>query len=227
MFDRRLLKTGKLALIFISLMLLVFTLIPGVVYGDEEDDLSCSMLSGNNLNRGSLQNSFLTASGDQYMRVQYGRNIGIVVSYYDKDFELKERKVIPEELSIFGGFYESPDNYFLVTGEDNTEESDEAEVYRITKYDKSWNRLGSCGLYGANTTSPFAAGSARMAMKDNYLIVQTCHRMYTSPDDNLRHQANVTIEADTDTMTITKSRTNVSNIGTGYVSHSFNQFVEI
>ena len=37
----------------------------------------------------------------------------------------------------------------------NAAESDSAEVIRVVKYDKDWNRLGAASLKGANTTIPF------------------------------------------------------------------------
>ena len=36
------------------------------------------------------------------------------------------------------------------------EESADVEVYRITKYDKDWNRISSAGLYDCNTTLEIA-----------------------------------------------------------------------
>ena len=49
--------------------------------------------------------------------------------------------------------------------------------------------------------------------------------MYKSSDGN-NHQANVTIEVDMPSMTITDSYTGVMNVDYGYVSHSFNQFIK-
>ena len=62
------------------------------------------------------------------------------------------------------------------------EESADVEVYRITKYDKDWNRISSAGLYDCNTTVPFDAGSARMDSAGDYLFIRTCHEMYQSSD---------------------------------------------
>ena len=150
----------------------------------------------------------------------------ILVEYYDSAYNLKSTKTIAGELPLFGGFYASDTNYYLLTGQQNSAESADVEVYRITKYDKNWNRLGSAGLYDCNTTIPFDAGSARMDMYGKYLFVRTCHEMYAS-DDGYNHQANVTIQIDTETMTITDSYTDIMNVNYGYVSHSFNQFIKV
>lgn len=172
--------------------------------------------------------SYLTALDDgSFMRVQYGSKInGLLVEYYDKDYNLTGSKIIDEELAVFGGFYATEDNYYVVTGQNNTDEDDTKEVYRITKYDKNWNRITSTGLTNCNTTKPFNAGSCRIDVSGNYMIIHTCHEMYKS-DDGYNHQANVTIQVDIDKMKITDSYTGVMNSSYGYVSHSFNQFVKI
>ncbi|MFQ9842358.1 MAG: hypothetical protein ACLRWU_11100 [Ruminococcus sp.] len=160
------------------------------------------------------------------MRVQSGAIEGkLLVEYYSSDFEPLSTKLIDNELPIFGAFYDSSDNYYVLSGQENPKQNDSLEVFRITKYDKNWNKIKSCGLYGANTTVPFDAGSARMTHSGDHLLVRTCHKMYKSSDGN-NHQANVTIEVDMPSMTITDSYTGVMNVDYGYVSHSFNQFIK-
>lgn len=131
--------------------------------------------------------SYLTALDDgSFMRVQYGS------------------KIIGKELPVFGGFYATKDNYYVATGENNTDEDNTKEVYRITKYDKHWNKITSTGLTNCNTTKPFNAGSCRIDVSGNYMIIHTCHEMYKS-DDGYNYQANVTIQVDIDKMKITDS----------------------
>lgn len=148
----------------------------------------------------------------------------VYAEYYDQNANLLSTKEIKFDLSIFGAFYSDGNYNYLLTGQDNPNESDDVEVYRITKYDLNWNRLESCSLHGANTYEPFAFGSARMTSDGEYLLIRTCHTMYAT-SDGLHHQANVTIEVDTDTMQVTDSYTQIMNVNYGYVSHSFNQFV--
>ena len=167
--------------------------------------------------------SYLVAEDDgSLMRVQYGSKIGgLLVEYYDKDYNLTNTKIVDEELPVFGGFYATKDNYYVITGQINKNEDNNLEVYRITKYDKKWNKIKSTGLKNCNTTYPFDAGSCRMDVSGKYMIIRTCHEMYNG------HQANVTIQVDIDQMEITDSYTGVINSSYGYVSHSFNQFVKI
>jgi len=193
----------------------------------------CVAYSGSNVNAqdyvqwSDTVKSYLTVCDNgNYMRVQSGAIEGkLLVEYYSPDFEPLSTKLIDNELPIFGAFYDSGNNYYVLSGQENPKQNDSLEVFRITKYDKNWNKIKSCGLYGANTTVPFDAGSARMAHSGDHLLVRTCHKMYKSSDGN-NHQANVTIEVDMPSMTITDSYTGVMNVDYGYVSHSFNQFIK-
>ena len=193
----------------------------------------CVAYSGSNVNDqdyvqwSDTVKSYLTVCDNgNYMRVQSGAIEGkFLVEYYSSDFEPLSTKLIDNELPIFGAFYDSSDNYYVLSGQENPKQNDSLEVFRITKYDKNWNKIKSCGLYGANTTVPFDAGSARMTHSGDHLLVRTCHKMYKSSDGN-NHQANVTIEVDMPSMTITDSYTGVMNVDYGYVSHSFNQFIK-
>ena len=193
----------------------------------------CVAYSGSNVNAQNYAQwsdtvkSYLTlCDNGNYMRVQAGAVEGkLLVEYYSSDFEPLSTKLIDNELPIFGAFYDSGNNYYVLSGQENPKQNNSLEVFRITKYDKNWNTIKSCSLYGANTTVPFDAGSARMTHSGDHLLVRTCHEMYKSSDGN-NHQSNVTIEVDMPSMTITDSYTGVMNVAYGYVSHSFNQFIK-
>ncbi len=199
-------------------------------------EVACTTYTGDNIEDQNYEysqwakpiRSYLTYENGTYMRVQAGADAnGYVVEYFDSSFTITGRKIVPQELPLFGGFYEMNGNYYILSGQTNKNESDSVEVYRITKYTKDWNRVASCGLYGENTTVPFDAGSARMAAYGDYLMIRTSHEMYKSKKDGYNHQANVTIQVDTSAMKITDSCTKVMNIDYGYVSHSFNQFIQM
>lgn len=199
-------------------------------------EVACTTYTGDNIEDQNYEysqwakpiQSYLTYENGTYMRVQAGADAnGYVVEYFDSSFTITGRKIVPQELPLFGGFYEMNGNYYILSGQTNKNESDSVEVYRITKYTKDWNRVASCGLYGENTTVPFDAGSARMAAYGDYLMIRTSHEMYKSKKDGYNHQANVTIQVDTSAMKITDSYTKVMNVSFGYVSHSFNQFIQM
>ena len=169
--------------------------------------------------------STLTPEGDGFVRVEC---IGsaLVVENYDKDLNYLSGKTLELELPIYGGVYMCDDYNFVVVGQNNTEEDDTKEVFRIIRYSKDWVRQASCGLYGANTTYPFDAGCVRFDRCGDYLYIRTSHEMYTT-SDGLNHQSNVMINVRISDMTVTDSLTQMLNRNYGYISHSFNQFVRV
>ena len=189
--------------------------------GDNSEDQNYSTWA-------SPSKSYLSKCSDgRLMKLHAGKKIsGVLIEYYDTSYNLLSNKIVPQELPLFGGFYESASNYFLLTGQKNTSELSTTEVYRLTKYDKSWNRISDIGVYNANTTIPFDAGSAKMVMSGNVMIIYTSHEMYKA-FDGYNHQANAIISVDTSTMKLIKCQTGVSNTSKGYVSHSFNQFIKL
>ncbi|SKB92293.1 hypothetical protein SAMN06296386_10949 [Lachnospiraceae bacterium] len=150
-----------------------------------------------------------------------GKDKGVTVYWYNNEYKTYGQKNVPKELPLFGGFHSDGTYYYLITGQENHGCDDETEVYRVTKYDKDWKRLGSVGLFGANTYEPFAAGSCDIVSMGDFLIVHTCHTMYSS--DSTHHQANAVFEINTAAMNVTEMKTEVTN-DYGYVSHSFNQY---
>ena len=93
------------------------------------------------------------------MRVQSGALDGkLLIEYYDSGYNFKKTMTLDLPLPVFGAFYETNDNYYILTGANNTEKDNTKEVYRVSKYSKDWKSQGSCSLFGANTTYPFDAG---------------------------------------------------------------------
>lgn len=170
--------------------------------------------------------SYLAETSRGLMRVQ-ARESDVLVEYYNGAGAVVSSKTVGFELPIFGGFFAGADgSNYLVFGQDNQSESDSRVVVRVVRYDGSWKRLSAYDLKGANTYDPFSSGSLRMDEADGRLYVHTCHKMYAE-DDELHHQANMTLVIDEATMTLVDSYTSVMNLSTGYVSHSFNQFVRV
>lgn len=146
----------------------------------------------------------------------------LTLSRYGGDGALLSEEALPMELPVFGGFYAGKDYNFLLYGQWNEAEDDSAEVLRIVRYTKNWERLDHGSVHGANTVIPFDAGTADFAETDGKLYLHTCHEMYRSYD-GLRHQANMTFVMDIETMTVIDGFSDVMNISCGYVSHSFSQ----
>ncbi len=177
---------------------------------------------------GKVVNSYFVENEDQSLtRVEYIPDIGVQIENYSREYELLSANVIKEELPIFGGFYSGKTGNFLVFGQENASESDTVEVMRIVKYGKDWQRQGQASVKGANTYNPFVAGSLRMSETDDgKLYIHTCHEMYAD-SNGVNHQANMTYVLKEESMEIEQSYYDIKNIAqTGYVSHSFNQFVQ-
>lgn len=189
---------------------------------------------------GRVVTSYLEENGDgtmnrvEYVGKRYDDNVAagrhnkignyVTAERCNREGKVLERKRIDMELPLFGGFYAGEEHNFLVFGQINPDEDDSVEVIRVVKYTKDWQRLGSVGLYGANTTTPFAAGSLRMTQSGDLLFVRTCHEMYALSNGEI-HQANVTFSVRISTMEVVQQSTGVSAAFFGYITHSFNQFI--
>ena len=150
----------------------------------------------------------------------------IAVEEYDSSFQFLSGRVIPFELDIWGGFFAGEDYNFFIFGQSNPTERNDVEVIRVVKYSKDWQRLGQASLYGINTVDPFDAGSLRCAEYGGTLFIHTSHTMYKW-DDGINHQANLNISVRESDMKVLSTNHTIQNLNTGYVSHSFNQFVLI
>ena len=157
-------------------------------------------------------------------RVEYYGN-AVIVEDYDSSYRFLSRKEIHSELPIWGGFFAGATSNFLIFGKENPSQSNSAEVVRIVKYSKDWQRQGSYSLNGANTTVPFDAGSVRCTELNGDLYVRTCHEMYTSSDGK-NHQSNMTIVVHESDMSLKEAHyAVVGGRPDNYTSHSFNQFI--
>lgn len=157
-------------------------------------------------------------------RVEAFDDAVVLETYQKTNFALLDSVSISKELPLFGGFYAGQKYNYIVFGQHNPDENDAQEVIRIVQYDKNWRRVASDSIYGGNTTTTFGGGSLRMCEAGNMLYIRTCHEMYKT-DDGCNHQANITICYNTGTGKITDKHVVISSKETGYVSHSFNQFI--
>lgn len=153
-------------------------------------------------------------------------NPGILrVEEYDNSFRfLSGRLISYDGLPIWGGFYAGTNYNFIITGQNNPNESDSVEVVRVLKYSKDWQYLGKASVYRANTSKPFEAGTLNCSESGGILYIHTCHQMYKSSDGK-NHQANMIVVVRESDMTVTETSCEGGYIG--YVSHSFNQFIMV
>ena len=87
--------------------------------------------------------SYITTVSGGYMIVTYIGDGVWKALYYNNNYVLQKTVTLSGQLPYFGGFYETDNYYFIVTGQSNLNESASVECYRITKYDKDWNETRS------------------------------------------------------------------------------------
>ena len=217
----------------IMIMCMMLTIIPSNAadsyYVQSQGGEVSSNVEDNNYGRGmtgEIVYSNLQVNSDGTISRIEGINDKVIIETYDSSFKLKSQNSIQRELNFFGGFYSGEKYNFIVFGQHNPNEDDNVEVLRVVKYSKSWQKLGTASVKGENTYAIFQAGSCRMTELEGILFVDTSHTMYASDADGLHHQSNMLIKIDEETMQVTDCRSDVMNIvATGYVSHSFNQFI--
>lgn len=204
----------------------------GLTSGSTTDSVTVSVVESENIARNNY--STYASTVKSYLQPLENGNVQrvelvddqVIVEEYGPEYKIVTQRKIKLELPFFGGYFCGKDYQFLVFGQSNMEESDEQEIMRVVQYDKAWNRLGDVSVKGANTTTPFDAGSLRMAEDNKKLFIHTCHEMYRS-DDGKIHQANMTYVIKEDNMKLEQEWNEVMNVSYGYVSHSFNQFLVV
>ena len=144
------------------------------------------------------------------------------VETYDAAGNVTSTKSLPMELPIFGGFLAGRDYNYLAFGQENPDQNDSQEVWRIVQYDKDWNRVGAVSASGGDTytTEPFRSTVARMAESPDgsQLILYASRTRYDG------HQSNITFLVDTQPLRM--SQIMGQQFPTNHVSHSFGQFVQ-
>ena len=195
-----------IGLLFLSLALFIY--FPVEVYASE----SVTSLKND-------QVAYLVKEIDGYMAFSANDEVDYTVEYYDNEFNIVSKMKIAMELPLFGGFYSTDNYYYVLSGQYNDDKSDTVECIRLTKYDRSWNRLANCSVSECYTIFPFTHRRASFDISGNKLIIRTCHGMYNG------HQSNMMLLIDVDTMTLLQMEYNIGY--SGYVSHSLQQFVKI
>lgn len=142
------------------------------------------------------------------------------VETFSKDGASQGIRTLAAELPLFGSFYVGEDGYYAVYGQENKEENDSKEVYRVVKYDRSWNRVGAASITGGEsyTIQPFrATDNTAMTEEDGTLVLHTARLRYTS-SDGINHQSNFTALIRTSDMSVLETS---AVFPKNHVSHSF------
>lgn len=149
----------------------------------------------------------------------------IHIQQFNKDYTTVGSKTLNMELPKFGGFHQGEDgNYYLVFGQDNMEESSTKAVYRIVKYNASWEKLGQVDVSDVYVSEPFRSGNVTMASANGKLVVQSTRLRYKTAKDGLRHQSNMTFTIDLAAMKVLSKS---GQFPPNHVSHSFATYVRM
>lgn len=169
-------------------------------------------------NGDGVKKSYLVATDKGYSRIKIDDRGAIVINY-SRDFTRKTSKTLPKELTWAKGFYEGQDYFYLFYSAENPKESDSKEVFRIVQYDKNWNRLRACSLYGQNSVSICQYG-LEAAECGGYLYVYTDHVMYKFAD-GINHEENKLFQVKISDMSLVDSSIGIT------CSHSFGEHITI
>lgn len=163
--------------------------------------------------------------GNQYVVMAASAGT-VILTTYDGNHQQVSTHSIAYPLSLFGGFTYGDDGYYYgVFGQSNPQEKDTQEVFRVVKYDKNFQEVGSFSVNGADsyTAIPFDAGSASLTASNGTVVVHASRERYTS-SDGYNHQSQFTIVLDSNTMSL---KNNLGTYQSNHVSHSFNQFAAL
>lgn len=225
--------TKKAIVFLLTLCLMLSSAVFTPIFAQDEIPVLSNEYSGDYTGIGaastkwsSVSNSYVYISDGNFVRVFFS-NGKLAVSVSDSDGSVISEKALDAPLPLFGGFFAGEKYNFAVFGQDNPDESDEVTVVKVVKYSKDFNRLGICDISGINTHKPFDSGCLRMDEYGGMLYIHTSHLMYMSSHDGHNHQANMSFILNEESMNLNDSASRVWNLETGYVSHSFNQFIKV
>lgn len=137
----------KLLSLFFAMTLLL-SLVPAVSAAETEGATSSNLGKQDYTTWSKPVTSYLYENEDGGLtRVEYVNQL-VVVEDYDSSFALQSSRTVPAELPIWGGFFAGEAYNFLVFGQENYSQDDNAEVIRVVKYSKDWQRLGQASLKG-------------------------------------------------------------------------------
>ena len=166
---------------------------------------------------GTTTNTYLDKTDSGWQAVVEDGEIHIID--FDQNWNQMSERTLEYELPIFGAYYSGETYNYLIFGQKGTENG--TEIYRIVKYDKEFNRLGSVSIpyESCYTRVPFDKGNVSVAESGNQMVVYTAR---TRPDG---HQSNIAIRINTDTMTV-EDYGGMGSLPDIHVSHSLREIVK-
>lgn len=189
--------------------------LPPAALGAENEAVLTSNLGRDSNNYSVMSYLYANEKGGLTRVERYDWGMRMLIEEYNSSYQLVSRRFIPNG-TTFSGFYAGKDYNFLCFNSLNSKEDDSTEVFRVDKYSKDWQFLGSGSLRGANT-STMHGNNVQLSEKNGMLFVHTGHTMYRT-EDGKRHQANLSVTFRISDMAVVDSFHGIG--GPTYVSHS-------
>ena len=193
--------------------------------GTPPDSICCLTDDGTNINyhnyklwANPVYSNLVPLGGGNWMRVQsfHYRFNQVTVEYYDSEFNLTDRIIVPKMLPSYGGFHLGSDGYYyLITGDElSYEQFGTDPKFDIAKYDRQWHLIGHVQTPGVDVKSSLEEGGFDCADDGHRLILTTSRYIQSG------HQVSYSIEVNMEDMTI-----QYEGDSRNFVSHCFNNFV--
>lgn len=148
----------------------------------------------------------------------------------DKFLSPKKIDSVIMELPLFGGYYSYNNYHYLVFGQENPDSQNDTEVYRISKYNSSFEKLNELSIYGRNcqTITPFKTGGVSIDRNANLIVINDVRTQYRDRSYNGNvYQTNLTIYFNAFNMKLQKiGNINTKNYFTNYNNNTYDQFVK-
>jgi len=130
-----------------------------------------------------------------------------------------------KDTPLIGGVHVGQDGYYYVVfGQENLEESADKIVYRIVKFDKSWERIENLDIKNVYVTRPFDASNLSIDSNKGKLVIHSARQRYMTPKDGLRHQSNITFHIDLENFKLLYKG---GEWPRNHVGHSFSTYVRL
>lgn len=116
----------------------------------------------------------------------------ITIDEYDSSIAYLSSKIVLLPYSKWGGFYNCEDgNFYVVVGQNNTEEDDKKVVYSVIKYNSEWKEIKRVNITGkeSKTLIPFVLGRSNISFNSGRLVIEDVRKPYSKLNLNNNEEA--------------------------------------
>ena len=172
-----------------------------------------------------IKYTYLYEISGGYERIEW-INGNLISEKYTSDYIIRSSMTIPkssitptgctQDKVKFGGVYKNSSYYYVVTAQDNPDQSNTLATLRVTKFDKNWKYISCCEVCNKDQVEiyqAFSFGSCDIKELDGMLWISTARTGF----GEVHHQGKLNLIIDTKTMKLCGS--------TADFWHSFDQYL--